>query len=48
MFLISEFVIDFIIKVEIKLTNGKKIEHQGIKVELIGDIGNYYFYLNKN
>jgi len=25
-------------KVEIKLTNGKKLEHQGIKVELFGDI----------
>jgi len=30
------------IKVEIKLTNGKKIEHQGIKVELIGDIEFFY------
>jgi len=29
-------------KVEIKLTNGKKLEHQGIKVELFGDIEFFY------
>jgi vacuolar protein sorting-associated protein 26 len=28
--------------VEIKLSNGKKLEHQGIKVELIGDIEFFY------
>ena len=33
-------------KVQVRIKEGKKLEHQGVKIEFVGHIGNFVAFLN--